>query len=1708
MTDVKVDIKTLIQQLRQRDIRLWVDEKGLRYKGPKEALTADLLAQMKANKDLLVAFLNDLSASSSSRSSADLQAIPSYYRYTSCEAYRVPLSLAQQRLWFLYRYQGPSPTYNILMGCELYGALNLAVLQRAINLLQQRHDLLRAHLVDHSEGSNTNDPNMDVWLEISPALGLSIDYIDCRNESVNEKRQSIETLETQIGTTLIDIEKGPLVQIKLLQVADHHYHLYMVMHHIIGDGWSLGIIRNDLNELYRQLILNPALSDEQALQCLPSLSSVYGDYARWQRYPTDALQQQINHQLLRWRELLDTAPPLLELRPERPRPNIIGMQGETVPVSIDLDQLTRLKALAQRSDASLFMVIQAVFLLLLQRHSNQKDLVLGTQVAGRSRRELEQIVGFFINTIPLRHQIELEQPFEGFLQGVKQSTLASFSLQDTPFEQLVQMMQPERSRNVSPLVQVMFLWQNAPMGELAMHDIAVQPLTLKNAAAKFDLTLELSETKKGIEGVFEYNVDLFDVQWMNAFAQHFHCLLKQILEDSNLPLYQYTLLPKSDLVLQAMAQKQDFNQPPVLAIQSLFAHFESQVRKTPHATALGAKGCTYSYQQLHQHVNDMATHIALRLTSLPDVQESQPRIALLLPIGADWIVAMLATLKVGGAYVPLDVDYPVARLRSMLEIAEVDLLISRQDLALNLFDDSNPDLLSTELRPEILCLDRLGEEPVPEFSWYRKSSAGDLAYIIFTSGTTGWPKGVMVEQASVCHLVNCLQDVIYHDLAPSQEASSQGDGSPLRVALMAAPVFDASVQQIFAALLLGHSLWLVETKEKRDPQALQHFLLEHHINVIDCTPSLLSMLVDSQQLAHPSLALRQIIVGGEALPLSLLRRLYHGGANPSLRVTNVYGPTEACVDVSFCHFNGEQVQQEQAYFSDEENVIAALGRPMPGYRLAVVDEYGQPLPDGLVGEIAILGPGLARGYQLHPSADESIACQRFRQDAQGERYYLSGDMGYWDSSQNKRLRIIGRRDDQVKIRGYRIELGDIEHQFRLDDQVKEALVMPVVNGALAGQEVNELVAFVQTSSIQTNSEIEVKLRARVSQTLPAYMSPSRYLFVDQFPLTLNGKVDRQGLLHLLDQHQVTKEQALEEPRTDLEKLMSLVWHKVLNPSQPIGIHDPFFRVGGDSIKALQIAARLREKQYHLAVPALFENPTIAGAALALVPLSKQSLVENSSRYVGPLPLSPIQQRFFGGHDGDYHHFNQTLIVTVNNALNVDCLRQAILAVAGNFECFRIRFHADQDVPSGWRQEVVSQSETVAFYYCQVADEQSLTQHATELQRTMDLSQGPLLKVCYYQLPESRRLLLTAHHLIIDAVSWGIFTGLVERAYQQLSQNQPLDLSLESCPFSRWRQALLSYGGGKAQKDLNYWRHVEAQVASSFIPAGLKNPPTKSGWPTRYRDLSCQKVLLNKGLTEKLLTEANRAFNTEINDLLLTAVGLAFLMCAPKSDQAKWIALTLEGHGRQSVPGSELDSLDLSHAMGWFTCCYPVVLPLGLALNTDSLKWDFAQAIKISKETLHSVPDKGLSYGVLRDLGLTKNQSAVHSLGQIEPWLSFNYLGQVDNSDLDHPLFGRADDCVGPAIDPSACAPYNLEVVGMVQAGQLELDVVFDQQRFETEEIKRYCQQLQSNLVDLIQLACSCEEAELTPADIDYDGFDIEQLDQFMDEFESSSMFDT
>ncbi len=1332
----------------------------------------------------------------------------------------------------------------------------------------------------------------------------------------------------------------------------------------------------------------------------------YADYAVWQRNHLSGAA--LDEHIEYWTHQL-RGMTALELPTDRPRSAVRGSSGAVHFFELPPWVLSGLKDVSRTHGATLFMTLVAATKVLLARHSGQQDITVGTATSGRGMAGLEKLVGFFVNTVVLRSYVDESRSFAELLSEVRTTVLDAFAHDDVPFERLVELTRPDRDASRNSLVEVMIGLQNTPVEPVELAGLTVEEVPFVVDDISHDFNVEYAERDGTLVAAIGYSTDLFDRSTVDRMAGHLAQLLEAVARNTSEPLQSVWMLSEAErreLVLACNDTDVEFG--PVRLVHEVFA--EVAVR-TPGAVALRCGVDELSFGGLEVRANRLA-HYLVGLGVAPGVL-----VAVCLERGVDAVVALLAVLKAGGAFVPLDPEYP-AGLR--------DVMVS---------DAAAPVVITGEM----LDHDRALIEACPVDPPVTSVTVDDLAYVVYTSGSTGRPKGVMVEHRSVFHMWRAW-DVRY----------GLAELMPRCVSVSSLSV-DLFFGDFLLSAMFGGTMIVCPSDVVTDPVALLDLVEESRATVLVTVPSLAKALAAEAAWRGRRLdSLRVLAVGSEGWRVGDCAEVVrHVG--PETLVVNAYGATETTVDSTVFAVPVE-------YAAD--SALVPIGRPFANTRVYVLDSWMRPVPVGVPGEVYIGGNGVARGYWNQPE----LTAQRFLDDpfTAGGRLYRTGDLGRWRPDGN--LEYLGRTDDQVKVRGYRIELGEVEAAL---------MACPGVAAAAAATH-RDTAGHVRLAGYVVPADGVVldpaAIRAAVSGTLPGYMVPTAVLVLDELPLSPSGVLNRRALP--VPEHPDPSGDRYVPPRNEVESRLVAIWAEALGmDADRVGIEDNFFDLGGDSILSLQVVSRARQAGLRVTTKQLFLRQTVAELATDVTEIAEtERPPADQGPVIGEVVPTPVQRWFLERFGDSPAHFNQSLFVELAPDVDVDALATAFAALPQHHDA--LRMHAEH-TDGQWRLAIAGTDQVATLRRFDLtglgADEQdtAMRDASGAAQAGFDLHTGPLCQALFFDLGDGRRprLFVTIHHLVVDSVSLRLLLSDLDTGYRQARRGERIDLGPKSTSFREWSRRLAEHvESGGLDHELDHWTQVEQTTRrAARLPVDANGANTVGS----TRSVS---VSLDAGPTRELLQDVPETYRTQVNDILLSALGRVL---------ADWVGdptvlVEMEGHGREGL----FDEVDLSRTVGWFTSLFPVALTMPRA--------GWGDVIKSVKEQLRAIPAHGLGYGALRYLG----EPGVLGRGRACE-VAFNYHGHFDTDADDDASLYRGW-CENPSAeeDQSHARQWLIEITGLARDGRLEFTWEYSANRHHEATVLRLATAFVAALEQIIEYCRGRDAGGRTPSD-----FPLAALDQ-------------
>ncbi len=1326
---------------------------------------------------------------------------------------RWPLTLDQERLWFIHKLDPTSAVYNINISSRIDGAFDLAVFRRGVEELLRRHETLRTYFVEES------GTPMQV---VAPSLAVEVPVVDLRGLPADRREAEEARILKTHATLPFDLSAIPLWRAMLTRLDEEAYGLHVTMHHTITDWWSLNLFPRELGIIYSAFQAGRPSP-------LPELPLQYADFAVWQRrwLQEDGLKKLIDY----WTNQLAGAPHVLELPGDRPRLPTQSSRGAAYRFKLPKTLYDQLKTLSRAEDATIFMTLLAAFDIVVARYSGQDDFLVGSPSANRNRPGTENLIGYFLNTLVLRAQLSDDPTASEFIRRIRRVVLDAYTHQDMPFGDLVTRLNPERDLSRMPLVQVSFVFlvvgDQSAIGDLSVQGVEglqFTPIIFDMGLSRYDLTVGVWESSNGLHGHFEYNTDLFDEATIERLFRHFQSVLEAMVAQPDTRVHDLPLLsPEERRQLLVSWNQTTADYPRDRCVHELF---EEQAAATPDAVALDAGGERLTYGELDERSNRLAHH----LVSL-GVSAETP-VALCLERSVDLVVAMLAVLKAGGYYVPLDPGYPLERLALMLSDSGAPVVLTREEWL---------DALPAHWG-RVVCLDADSDEIAlhEATSLGRRASADNLAYVIYTSGSTGTPKGVAVNHRNISRLV----------LNTDYVALDASD----RIAHVSNVCFDAATFEVWGALLNGAQLVIIDRETALSPRQFAGELGERGVSTMFLTTALFNQMAG--EAPEGLRGLRHVLFGGEAVDAGRVRDFLREGGDPE-RLLHVYGPTE---NTTFTTWQLVAEVKEAAH-------TVTIGRPIANTTVYLLDARMQPVPIGVPGELYTGGEGLARGYSNRPE----LTAERFVPDPfgaePGERLYRTGDLARF--LPDGEIEFVGRVDNQVKVRGFRIEPGEVEAALHSHPAVAEAVV--VARGEASGEK--RLVAYLVCEE-EREQPTAAELREHLGRRLPEYMIPSAFVSLAELPLTASGKVDRRALPEPKGMGEVARAEQFVAPRTVTEELMCGIWGEVLRVGQ-VGVADNFFDLGGHSLLATQVLSRVRETfGMELPLRHVFELPTVAGFA-AEVEAARMAQTSSVPPPIVPvpreqsLPLSFSQQRlwFIEQLQPGAAVYNMPIALRLTGRLDLTSLDDTLTEIVRRHEVLRTTLSVENARPV----QVVHPPEPFSWLIRdltgldEVEREAEARRLATqEAQKPFDLANGPMLRATLLRLGDEDHIaLLTMHHIASDGWSLGVLVREVVTLYEAFSAGRPSplpDLSVQYADFAVWQREWLR--GEELERQVGYWR---GQLAGA--PPVMELPTDRPRTALQSLQSAAAPLELSASLTDALRALSRREGATLFMTLL-------------------------------------------------------------------------------------------------------------------------------------------------------------------------------------------------------------------------------------------------
>ncbi|MCC5648474.1 amino acid adenylation domain-containing protein [Nostoc sp. XA013] len=1434
---------------------------------------------------------------------------------------------------------------------------------------------------------------------IEEEISIKFNYYDWQNLDTETQQINIDALFQDYNKLYFDLKEGFTSQIYVIKKSENQYLLLVAISTICADRISLHHLLHDISVTYDTYLQEHELEDTP-LQ--------YADIAAWQNElligeeAEIAKEYWLNQKVSNF--LIDKLPNEKKVN-QKPR-----FEPKVIRINFDSAITNNIAAIAQKETVDVSTVLMACWQIILWRLNKKSEAVLAWCCDGRNYQELQPAVGLLAKYLPIHIQLQ-----EGYILSdiLKQS--------DEHLNQVVQWQdffnaedfftETKDSQELS-FLPFAFEFVSQPNKYFASEvSFAIQKVY--SCIERFKVKLLCWQQVDSLTAELYYDANLFEQEDIERLAAQFQTLLSSAINNPEIVIAQLEVLSPQER--QQLLGEFNNTKTAHSPYQCIHHWIEAQANSTPNNIAAIFGNQHLTYKELNAKANNLAHH----LTSLG--VKSETIVALCVERSLDMIIGIFGILKAGAAYLPLEPSLPEAALAFRLQDAQVSVLLTQKCLVEKM-----------NFQAQVVCIDADINDSLQD-NVLKPVTPENLAYVIYTSGSTGKPKGVAVEHRQIVNYVNGILEKL--DLPVASNFAT--------VSTFAA---DLGNTAIFSALCTGGCLHIIAEECATDPVAFAEYCDElrsaagdrYSIDCLKIVPSHLSALLSGSH-SEKLLPRQCLILGGEAATWDLIKQVRE--LAPKCKIFNHYGPTETTVGV--LTYPVEEVS------TDTLSNTVPLGRPLANTQIYLLDNYCQPVPLGAVGEIYISGDNLARGYINQPElTNERFIANPFSSETDA-RLYKTGDLGRYQSDGN--LEFLGRIDDQVKLHGYRIELGEIEAVLRQHSQLREVVV--VAKETYPGKK--QLVAYIVGQEHLKSAE----LRDFLQRKLPEYMLPSQFVFLKALPLTANGKIDKKSL-PAPDSVKPELQAAFVAAQTPVEIALARIWAELLNLEQ-VSIHDNFFELGGDSIISIQAIAKANQVGLRLTPKQIFEHQTIAKLALVAVTSSKTE--SEQGLVIGTVPLTPIQHSFFAQNLPESHHWNQSLLLELQQDIEPNILQQAIQHLLAHHDALRLCFRPTANGWESFNAGVEVEVPFTKFDFSKLPLEQqkaAIEAKATELQASLDLSNGSIVSVALFDLgsQQNNRLLFIIHHLAVDGVSWRILLSDLQTAIEQIQQNQVIQLPAKTTSFKEWSQRLQEYANIKTlHSQLDFWCSQSRRRVSPL-------PVDYVGSLNTVSTSKTLSVFLNETETQALLQEVPAKYHTQINDVLLTALARTFAAWTGE----KTLLVNLEGHGREDI----FTDIDLSRTVGWFTTVFPVLLDLENSATVED-------ALKVIKEQLRSIENRGFDYGVLRYLC---NDTAKNLAAMPQAEVCFNYLGQFDQVLQESSLFKLASESSGAGRSLIGSRRYLFDINGFVTGGCLKINWTYSTAIHKEETVSSIAQNFVQALRETISHCQSADAGGYTPSD--------------------------
>ncbi len=1473
-----------------------------------------------------------------------------------------PISNAQENIYYQWQLDKNSLAYNLPIALKIQGSIAYDKLKACFSAIIDRYEALRTSFVYIDE-----TPRQIVESDYE----IDVDEINCQPSELDIVLKGL--------IKPFDLENGPLCRMRCLDLQAEEAMLFFDFHHSIADGTSIVNFVKEFVSLYHDAHVE-------------TVDIQLKDFAMWET--SEQHQKEVAVCEPFWLNQFSTPIPQLCLPLDFPRPAFQNKHGAREKFQLGTPLTSKLKLFAKANGVTMQMLLLTVYKILLAKLGGQSDLVVGVPSAGRGKEELLGAVGMFVNNLSIRSFPSPEKEFIAYLNEVKQLFISCLEYQNYPFKQLVEKTGNKMDPSRNPLFDTMFVYHNISIPKILGENIVCNPYPIHADISRFDLTFEFFEEDHVLDYSIEYATQLFESQSIRNLSQYFQNLIHCLIIDPNQKIADLTLLNDH----QYNDNIYLWNEKDIMVeSKSILEMVDKCVNENPEAIAIEAENKNISYASMDQKANQIADMISRR-----GVRKGQ-NVAIILDRSPEMIISVLAVLKAGGTYVPIEGSYPENRVGQILEDSCPSLVISN-----NYYNKKFTTVLANNKM--LFIQDYRWICPVKENVdiTYDESS---LAYILYTSGTTGKPKGVMVTNANLVNYVTWAK-------------SEYGNGVRQNYPLFTSVSFDLTVTSMFMPLVTGGKI--VSFKGNDHVENIQTIFSNQSINAIKLTPSHLKIIANLPTESIQKCGITTMVVGGESLASNVAEMVINK-CHSNLKIYNEYGPTEATVGCMTYCFDPMA----------NHNTAVPIGHPINNTFIYLLDESKQPVADGVEGEIFISGTAVTKGYWTNPD----LTNERFLPDPfrSGEVMYKTGDKAR--RQHDGELNFIGRNDDQINLNGFRIEPNEIVKKLSQFAGVGDAVVV------LVDKTTNpSLCAYYTADAVIDKHQIKEFLVG----SLPNYMIPSNFVRLDHIPTNLNGKVDFNSL-----PKPVPTSESYVAPVSDLQRQLTSVMEEVLNKNQ-VGIHDNFYELGGDSIKALQISSRLYNVGINLEVNDILSYPTVMKMTFAIEKITTDN--SNLPQFVeGKKVLTPIDNWFLNQNLAVPEHYCQSVLLTFSGRINEEYLNATFLQLINYHDGLRLNVNAGSQMVIGG-QHIDSLPPIERHRIQSIHNIDEITRLGNSIKGQFDLAQSLLIKCVIIEDEKgNERCLMIAHHLVIDGISWRILLQDIYTCYSAFMQGNAAKLPRKRASIIEWSNLLKEYKDNQFfEKESDYWR----QQQSDF-----KLPLNNSNSDWLYQNRSEVVLELNEAQTQYLNTEAHKIYNTNTTILLLVALVRTLRKWTGQDD----IVIEMENHGRY------LGQSDFARTIGWFTCIYPT--------RFNGIASQIGDEIKMVKEKIKTIPNNGLGYGLLNNY----YGDETNKLTEVR----FNHLGQFE-AEIDNNLFSINNQPTGHDISPKNKVSAKLEINSFILVDKLIIKIGYDNVAFASSTIEKLKLDFDHQLNNILSFIKTVPNVQLTPSD--FDGASLNESD--------------